>query len=340
MLTEPRGQSLETWVDIDQLLTRKGRSARFVDFIAGNAVTEGEGFVGKECVLDEIEAKAFNTGIVVIQAGHRTGKTSLLLTASDRLQKDGVVVAKSYLNLQGLANKSVSRLQEIIDDDVTRRSKGDKKKSVKKYRYVVAFDEVEAYKPSLFPDLVNLVRNITGNGNIALFGVIGDLSTGGEIPGELNDRNKAELVELVGQASLMVNPLMTDDEVRDLLSTGALSVFTESAIQYLVKESGGHPFLANGLARELFSALREVKEKRLGINNLPDEVKETVRSMYCAGFDTPVETVIARGFNPLTWEYIGPPEYSPNVEVYRNMLPRESSAIFRGWLEKYLEEKG
>jgi hypothetical protein len=44
------------------------------------------------------------------------------------------------------------------------------------------------------------------------------------------------------------------------------------------------------------------------------------------------------GFDPLTWEWKGTGNM-PDVNVYRNMIPKGSSSVFRDWLVTYLQKK-
>lgn len=52
----------------------------------------------------------------------------------------------------------------------------------------------------------------------------------------------------------------------------------------------------------------------------------------------PVEMVMGAGFDPLTWEWKGEGE-APDPTVYKNMLPRSDSDIFKSWLTQYLGVK-
>ena len=68
-----------------------------------------------------------------------------------------------------------------------------------------------------------------------------------------------------------------------------------------------------------------------------EKVKSNVGDML-EGFSSAVDTIMAAGFDPLTWEWKGE-GVKPDSKVYVNMLPGYTSTLFRDWLTEYVKDK-
>jgi hypothetical protein len=66
--------------------------------------------------------------------------------------------------------------------------------------------------------------------------------------------------------------------------------------------------------------------------------RELAQSAVIENFGPVVDTIMDAGFDPLTWEWKGTGNM-PDVNVYRNMIPKGSSSVFRDWLVTYLQKK-
>ncbi len=100
----PGIETLEQATRVEQLLTTDGIEAPYANFIYGRAVYERRGeFFGKKMVVAQMLEGLKDFGIVVVEGGYRSGKTSLLRTVGDRLLSDGVVGAET--STQYLANR-------------------------------------------------------------------------------------------------------------------------------------------------------------------------------------------------------------------------------------------
>lgn len=334
----------DQFVALDQFLTPRGLTTlrkKENPFIAGNAIDESEEFVGKPEILRDIEVLAASNGVVAIEGGHRSGKTSLLEVASARLVSVGIAKKRSdIVSFSGSREvNEFERLRQEITDGKGKVIDLDKQKSV-----VIPFDEIEnlGFGGGLprIKRFVEVIRRLKESGHLVLLSVIGDLRSKRDSAEELSLKAKEGLLSVVGNA-IVVNRLLNDDEVRQVVGGGEKPLFTPEILEYLVKEAGGHPFLANLLAQQLFSILSVVKMRALDVSKaLPDfqeNVGGTLRNSDI--FNTPTECVLASGFDPQTWDYAGVTEDRPNETVYKNMLPRESSTFFQNWLEEFMRKK-
>lgn len=75
-------------------LTNHGREAEYSPFQIGSPVQESQtNFYGKGTLLEDITRRVRNTGVVAIEGGYQSGKTSLLNAVSHRLKTNENVVA-------------------------------------------------------------------------------------------------------------------------------------------------------------------------------------------------------------------------------------------------------
>jgi hypothetical protein len=163
-----------------------------------------------------------------------------------------------------------------------------------------------------------------------LVGVYGDYRYH---PG-ISEETKTAFDKLLGD-NVVINKLMSDEQVRSLMRRGGRPIFTKTVEDYLISEAGGHPLLASILAETTFDTTRSIKLgwRRIEWLDFWNEVKNGVISKMgdaTGDFGRSMRYVREAGFDPHSWVFNGDPRI--NQEVYRNMLPRSSSAIFRKWL--------
>lgn len=322
--------TIEQATDIRQLLTPDGVKARFAPFITGRVVDERNGeFFGKKVVVDEMLERLRDTGMVVVEGAHRSGKSSLLRTVGDRLTQDRVVQTSVHYDLQSNYNRTPEEVVEDIQAYIAYHSPGIKTKGASA---IISLDEIEAYDKKNQIELLESVDTLRAQGYKVALAVIGDLH--GDSPEELPRATKDKLLSMVGE-SIVVNRLLDESEMRELLSHGNKPIFTEILTRYLITEAGGHPYLGNALADRVFALL---KFNEIEPGKLTEELRTEIRNMRVLdNFGVVVDKIAAAGFDPLTWEWRGEGQ-QPNVEVYRNMLPRFTSNIFRNWLSDYLSK--
>ncbi|MEK7166539.1 MAG: hypothetical protein AAB874_07060 [Patescibacteria group bacterium] len=342
MAGETSEQTFGQLVDIRQLLTPQGIKVAARRYISNPFSTEvsrnGEDFVGKQATLHDLEESIASNGIVVLEGGHSTGKTALLKIAVARLVEKGAATVSHYVSLESISMVEPIDFEREIVDGIVRRKR---KINFARKKAVIALDEIESLgthqRVDEFVAGISVLRN---QGHQILIGIIGDIHAKGDIDGELNAHAKQQLISLVHD-SVVVNPLFTDDETRQAVS-GNPQMFTDKIINYLVKEAGGHPRLAKVLAAQLFQILEGIRKGFIQIpfHYVIDRLKDDMAEKHLSAFfPIVVDNVIAAGYNPLTWQYTGKPENRPDERVYRNMLPGESSTIFKEWLMAYLEKR-
>lgn len=328
-IEDPNIGSVESATEIGDLLTPHGIESDYAPaYIAGNVISESSGtFFGKETILAEIRARLEDTGFAAVEGGHRTGRSSLLRVTSERMVKDESVQAEVYYDLRTDHAKTPEQVIAEIEERISRyHLPGEGTKPVSA---LIQFDEIEGYEPSNRVKLLEAIGQMKAKGHKIIIAVLGDLY--GDSPGELSRQTKDKILEMAG-GRVVINRLLNDEEMRKLLAYGGKPVFTEVMTRYLIAEAGGHPYLANELARTIF---RVLKSSEFSQGKLTPRLKVWITfSSLDNVFSSVVETIVAAGFNPLTWEWHGSGN-KPNVEVYQNMIPRPTSTIFRDWLTAY-----
>lgn len=320
--------SVEQPKQLDQLLTARGMTERFHPFRTDPV--SGEHFFGKQEEIRDITSKLLGNGIVVLEGGYRGGKTSLMRETAERMRKDGQVSNVEFLDIQIYVRESPENIEKYLRHQISGSVKG---------KTVIAVDELKGYGVSNTERtlrLLDVLKGFRDEGHLVMISTIGDLR--GDSQKELPKPVKTRLLSEAGD-SIVVNQLLEDSEVRKLLSRGDQPLFTDSTVQYLIREAGGHPMLANYLAEVLWDLLHSVMRGDREIGQIFNDVKKESRSGFSVYFPQTVECVIGAGFNPLTWEYVGG-GVQPDNEVYVNMLPRYTSTIFRDWLEGYMRRRG
>lgn len=294
---------------------------------------EGDLFVGRERVLALLKDALLHQGVTVLEGTKRSGKTSLIrkvlvdLTAEKNIDWFRAVDFQSFAGEQGW--DSVKKGLDEERSFVEREGKG-----------ALVFSEISALV-SCGDDCVDGFLDYLGGlkkeGIFVLLEATEDIKST-SVDSIFSPAQKQRLLELVGDA-VVVNELMSEEEIRGIVSGGSPPLFTQETIDYLVAQAGGHPMFANILAQGMFDLLKRQQQETPTdtsdaefMDRFREAIKQNMAILIVGVFD-----VIRGGFDPLTWQYTGP-EPKPDEQVYRNMLPRESSTIFREWLAQELQK--
>lgn len=307
-------------------LTDEGRRHRLLPgFAVGKpANSEAGKFFGAETQLAQAMQYLEQYHVVAIEGGFRSGKTSLMAEVGKRMLAGGKVAAVAGIDMNpGIKPRDVFAL---VADRAKMGSEG---------KMLVLFDEIEAAasrKDDLI-DMLAFIRELVDRGHFVAFTHLGDLSS--QVDFMLQAEVRAELSSVAGKA-VIVNTLLSDDEMRALINQGDRPLFPKNLQNFLVAEAGGHSYFGNILAAETWSVLgnkKLQKEEFLGLLLREESVKTAL-----IFFKHIVEHILSAGFDPLTWEWQGT-KSQPDIEVYRNMIPRTSSTIFTKWLTQYMLER-
>lgn len=315
--------TIEQATEVGQLLTKP--DTNFADkFVVGGVARMEEGRLpGKESMVAEVRRLLDEHGVVVIEGGYRSGKSSVLRAVGDGLERDSVV--GGVVDTEIFAGKNDPQEVKTMFGEALSYCDGKK--------VAIMVDELEYLDEDEQMALLEEINRARAEGHKVVISVIGDLRSSSSA--ELSRSVKERILEMAGD-SVVINRLLIDDEMRDLLTPDGENLFTEPMLGYLIREAGGSPFLGNALAL--------ASGELLTIGGVePSSLKEELRrsdtvSGSLSNFAKAVDTVVAVGFDPLTWEWHGEGE-PPDVEVYRNMLPRGTSTIFRNWLGGYLKSR-
>lgn len=200
----------------------------------------------------------------------------------------------------------------------------------KRGRIVVVADG-ELWKNPSLPEILRYLIQLKEQGHYVSLSVYGDYQYHPGIPDEVRRLCR----ELLGDA-VVVNKLMSDEQVRVVMRKGGRPIFSLAVEDYLVEQAGGHPLLAGLLAEETFHLALSIKlgwernpEWKYFWREIMDEVKGKMGGEN-GEFGRSLRYVREAGFDPKTWGFEG--DSRINREVYVNMLPR-NSVVFREWLD-------
>ena len=295
-----------------------------ISWTTGIAV-EGRNFYGRNDLLEMLTRNVLTKGIAGIAGGPGTGKSSLLTEVARRLKITGRVAGKVKVGLS--AETSDWMKSQIFEERVETKNVG---------RIAIVADGQPWDNKNLAADL-SYLKELRDQGHFILISLYGDVTYH---PGISEEVRQAYSVLLGNE--IVTNKLMDDNQVRTLIRMGGKPIFSLAVEEYLINESGGHPYLAALLAGNTFHTALSIKLgwsrprwevfwEEVGANvigNLGDREGRVARSVRC---------VCAAGFNPLTWEFNG--DARLNQETYKNMLPRASSSIFKRWLVKLMNDE-
>jgi|GEM_PF-4144014 len=298
------------------LLTERGRSFDVPPYITGQPISPEHGvFIGKQAVVDELVSNVERYGVAVLEGGFRSGRTSLLFKAADTLVKTGRAEGLVYFDLASYRRSELSELTSVFQRGINDLPGA-----------VVLIDEMEDlsyYNTGTCIGFLHFLDEQLQQRNKVIFAVLGNLHSNSAL--ETPPVVKGRIASMASHYSV-VNTLLAEEEVRELLCQGGESFFTEQLLKYLVAEAGGHPLLASQLGTQAFLEINSITR----VAQMKRVLKEKI-SGELNYFLPNVKVAKAAGFNPLTWEWTGTGK-KPNVEVYRNMLPRQSSVLFKNWL--------
>jgi len=324
-MTEPENpiQTIEQATKVNDLLTHRGIDAPYSPFIVGPPVMDKKTFFGKRREVEEVMQNLKHNDIAVIEGGNKSGKSSLLTAVAESMREKRMVKSAVLYDLHG-DNLPADQILKFIRSDLPRRGKS-----------VIAFDEIETYaekNPTELSNLLDKVEELRIEGHKIIFAVNGDLrgDSRKELPRIIKDR----LLKMSGNVTT-INKLLDESEMRELLAQGGEPFFTEPLIRYIMTQSGGHPYLLSALADRSWILLQE---KNTLSPNFSKEIASEVTERVLFQFGSVVETILAAGFDPLTWQWNGEGK-KPNVEIYQNMLPRYTSTIFKEWLTEHIRKR-
>lgn len=303
----------------DVVVRRKFGPKNNISWVCGSRV-EGDEFVGKRDVVAEAMKLVMENHSVGIVGGPGTGKSSVVERMLEELKIKG-----------GIRGVSKVILSSSSEDDAVRNVEEIRAKSGKRGKIAIALDG-EAWEIDETSNILEYLATQKDLGHYVVMAIYGDYRFH---PG-ISDTIREACGNLIGD-SIVVNRLMTDEEIKKKLLFKGRPVFTPEVENYIVLQSGGHPYLASMLAGEVFRVIRRFKFKE-GLIEWPrfwkDVFKVVKEQMGGLGGDLgrSLRYVKEAGFDPRTWEFSGDPRISQ--DVYRNMLPRNRSTIFQEWLNE------
>lgn len=306
---------------IEDIFTSKGLAERRGYWVIGPPVSE-RSFIGKREELKQIQDLLEKNGVAVVESGYRSGKSSLMKETGKTLTQKGIIAGFYELTLgTGLELKDI---QFLIDRKLIKHP-GEK--------LLITVDEI-GFNGSLDDRFFAYLEKLKANGHKIILSFFGDYAQHPAVP----FREKAQIARLFGD-SVVVNKLMPDEDIRLIINRYPDTYFSKEVEDFLVKESGGHPLMAQFVSDFLFDQAKEAITNRIP----PDDFfKQFITSAvnfdhYMSMFEETVNLVIEAGLDPLTFQTVK--ETGVNREVYENMLPKTSSTIYETWVRNYLANK-
>lgn len=323
-------KSIEEASSISQLLTPFGLINEN-NFIAGNIVSTKRGeFFGKKDILNNITTLTKENGFAVLVGGHRTGRSSLINASAHELvlnnTADADVLLDFVLHLKKSPDEILSYVENLIE---TERVGGHKKTQPEIFKAVIKVDHFNYFPEKVQLELLKHFRTLISKGHFIIMPVDCDLNT--DITGEITKPVKDSILEMT-QGTFVINKLMSDQEIKHVINRNRKPYFTKVMLDFLIRESGGNPYLANSIA---LRSLQLLKKNNYDASDFKDDVYSILKSDHFLRFKPNLELIKRAGFDPITWDWHGSGE-KPDVDVYRNMIPDQSATLFRRWLSEYL----
>lgn len=332
---------LHKLTSVDQLVSSKGMTelnkSKPENPFTTTILNHRERFIGKKDLLLDIEGSLLNHGIAIVAGGHRSGKSELMKQAAQNAIKNETVETCSFVTFDSYLVLDDEDLDQEINDNalkpLTVRRKG-----------LVIFDEIETLDGDrngiAVESVANKVNELVKSGHKVIISVNGDLYSEADTPDELSLPSKRILQALVSKDNNIIkNRQLTDVEIREIITGGNESLFTNLLVEYLVKQAGGHPIIAQEAGFIMFELLKDLLNSGKFLYGLLEKFNEELERKLPSYFNFVVENIIDVGYDPTDWTWNGQDGKEPSLEIYQNMIPRASSTIFQKYLKEYLINK-
>lgn len=324
------GSPFETVNSLDELITGWGMVMKENPFSLSHGVNP-ERFVGKKTEVTRLQDALKRDNCAVLMGGSHTGKTSIgNIIGRDFRENSLTKDLSSVVHFHDFAMYGADRVKNRISQSDRLSSLPQVSGEKLKMPTLLVIDGISSsVTKEKFLESFQVLEEERSAGTQILFLLNGDIrqSMGGAGVPEFA---RTKILEFAGRENLVVNRLMADQEIRDIVSGGKPPVFSEKMIQYLVRESGGHPNMAGCLAFEAFSLLRGYRGKKLA--NLQEEFEKRIEGSMGMLFRDNLSIAEKAGYDALKQNMKTDSKHS--AEVFSGFFPRFDAQYFHKWLRQ------